>query len=46
VIPFERTPSVKKKRREAGENRIAARSSEHGDVVRSWTGKSKGYARP
>ena len=50
-IPLERTPRLpsdhrlKKKRREAGEGRFAARSSEHGDLFATWTVKSKGYAR-
>jgi len=50
-IPLERTPRLpsdhrlKKKRREAGESRIAARSSEHGDLFATWTGMSKGCAR-
>jgi hypothetical protein len=40
-IPLERMPRLpsehlaKKKRREAGECRIAARSSEHGEIVRN-----------
>ena len=50
-IPLERTPRLpsdhrlKKRRREAGESRFAARSSEHGDLFATWTVKSKGYAR-
>ena len=51
-IPLERMPRLpsdhhlEKKAPRGGGIRIAARSGEHGDFVRNWTGKSKGYARP
>jgi hypothetical protein len=34
-------PVVKKKRREAGESRIAARSSEHGDLFATALGRAR-----